>query len=321
MTGHDDWLNLVTEMALEPELPICDAQHHIKNLEGQRYLAADFIKDASGGHNIKQTIVVQNSSNLEPGPGGGMFPVDETIFVMKQIANIKSKIDIAAGFVGYADLATGKAVQTVLEAHLEAGKKRFKGIRYPSGQPNVLNESSILCDSRFREGFAFLSKYKLTYELSIGMSQFPELVDLAKKHPDTPIIVNHLGLSASRAKNPEEKDEMKVEWRRSIQMIAPITNIYMKLGGSGVPNRGFGFDKKPRPPTSEEMVQVVGDYYRFVIEQFGPKRCMFESNFPADKASSSYNVIWNAFKLVTKSFTKTDRSHMFQGTANQVYRL
>jgi L-fuconolactonase len=103
--------------------------------------------------------------------------------------------------------------------------------------------------------------------------------------------------------------------------VAPIESIYMKLGGSGVPNRGFGFDKKLKPPTSEEMVEAVNPYYQFAIEQFGPKRCMFESNFPADKASSSYTIIWNAFKIMTRQFTKTERAYMFKETANQVYRL
>jgi hypothetical protein len=32
------------------------------------------------------------------------------------------------------------------------------------------------------------------------------------------------------------------------------------------------------------------------IEQFGPGRCMFESNFTVDKVSYSYNVLYNAFK-------------------------
>jgi predicted TIM-barrel fold metal-dependent hydrolase len=150
------------------------------------------------------------------------------------------------------------------------------------------------------------------------MSQFPELVDLAKKFPYTPMIINNLGLRTFQAKTPEGKEEMIAKWRRSIQLVAPIDNIYIKLGGT---SRYFDFDKKPKPPTSEEMVKAVGTYYQFAIEQFGPKRCMFESNFPPDRSCSSYTVIWNAFKLMTKSFTKTERAYMFHDTANQVYSL
>ena len=124
-----------------------------------------------------------------------------------------------------------------------------------------------------------------------------------------------------QGKTPQEKDEMISEWRRRIQMVAAVDNIFVKLGATAMPDRGFGFDKKPRPPTSEEMVKAVRPYYQFLIEQFSPKRCMFESNFPSDKASSNYTVIWNAFKIMTKSFSKTERACLFHDTANRVYNL
>jgi L-fuconolactonase len=329
MNEHEEWLNLVAEQIIEPDLPICDSHHHLIALEGQRYLVADFVKDASGGHNIRQSVVVQTKSNYEQGSGGGMSPVDETVFVMKQIEGRKLKIDVAAGFVGYADLATGRAVQKVLEAHLEVGKKRFKGIRYyiPK-QSHALWQStepaapSILSDSRFLEGFAFLPKYKLTYDLPVGMSQFPELIDLAKRFPNTPMIISSLGWPMLQTNTPpEKKEEAITEWRRRIKMVTPVDNIYIKLGGTGIPQRGFGFDKKSMPPNSEEIVKVVGTYYQFVIEQLGPKRCMFGSNFPPEKIYSNYTVIWNAFKLMTKSFSKTERASMLHDTANQVYNL
>lgn len=311
----------VEEKALEPDLPICDAHHHLVNLEGQQYLAADYTRDANNGHKIKQTVIVQFNTHLQAVPGGGMSPVDETRFVMKQIAGLKSKIDVAAGFIGYADLTKGKDVQSVLEAHLEAGGKRFKGIRFYPKNEHENTGPSVLSDPKLREAFALLKKYKLTYELMIEMSQFSELAELAKYFPDIPIIINHLGWQARKVKTPEEKEQLIAGWRRGIQTVAPFENIYMKLGGSASPRNGFGFDKQPKQPTSEEMVKVVGAYYKFLIEQFGPKRCMFESNFPMDKLTSSYNVIWNAFKLMTRSYSNTERSFLFYNTANQVYYL
>ncbi len=48
---------------------------------------------------------------------------------------------------------------------------------------------------------------------------------------------------------------------------------------------------------------------------------MFESNFPVDKASCSYHVLWNAFKRLTAKFSAADRSALFHDTAARVYRL
>ena len=48
---------------------------------------------------------------------------------------------------------------------------------------------------------------------------------------------------------------------------------------------------------------------------------MFESNFPVDKVSFSYSVMWNAFKRITKDFTPEERAALFYNTAVNVYRL
>ena len=65
----------------------------------------------------------------------------------------------------------------------------------------------------------------------------------------------------------------------------------------------------------------MAPYYLWCIEQFGADRCMFESNFPVDKVSYSYTVIWNAFKRIAKGFSPPERNALFHDTAARVYRL
>ena len=48
---------------------------------------------------------------------------------------------------------------------------------------------------------------------------------------------------------------------------------------------------------------------------------MFESNFPVDKQSCSYTVLWNQFKKLTADFPADERAAMFHDTALRVYRL
>ena len=48
---------------------------------------------------------------------------------------------------------------------------------------------------------------------------------------------------------------------------------------------------------------------------------MFESNFPVDKASISYSVLWNAFKKMASNFSLEERDQMFYKTAAKVYRI
>ena len=62
-------------------------------------------------------------------------------------------------------------------------------------------------------------------------------------------------------------------------------------------------------------------YFIHCIEQFGVDRCMFESNFPVDKVSYLYNVVWNSFKRVAKGFSSDEKKMLFHDTAARVYRL
>ncbi len=48
---------------------------------------------------------------------------------------------------------------------------------------------------------------------------------------------------------------------------------------------------------------------------------MFESNFPVDKQSFSYGVVWNSFKRITRGFSPAERAALFHDTAARVYRL
>ncbi len=57
------------------------------------------------------------------------------------------------------------------------------------------------------------------------------------------------------------------------------------------------------------------------IELFGAERCMFESNFPVDKITSGYGVLWNAFKRLAAGASRSEKTALFSGTAARVYRI
>jgi len=58
-----------------------------------------------------------------------------------------------------------------------------------------------------------------------------------------------------------------------------------------------------------------------MIELFGVERCMFESNFPVDKLSCGYTVLWNSFKKLTRDYSAAERAALFHDTAARIYRL
>jgi len=95
----------------------------------------------------------------------------------------------------------------------------------------------------------------------------------------------------------------------------------VKLGGINMAVNGFGWHKRVVPPSSDELATVTRDYYLHTIDHFGPRRCMFESNFPVDKVSCSYRTLWNAFKKIASGFNPGEKAALFERTAAEVYRL
>ena len=116
-------------------------------------------------------------------------------------------------------------------------------------------------------------------------------------------------------------NEVLATWRSGIAAVARCPNVTIKLGGIGMPRTGFDWHTRSQPIGSEELAASMAPFMTYCIEQFGPNRCMFESNFPVDKVSFSYNVMYNAFKRLSKGYSAAERAAMFHDTAARVYRI
>jgi predicted TIM-barrel fold metal-dependent hydrolase len=144
---------------------------------------------------------------------------------------------------------------------------------------------------------------------------------LAKAFPNTPIVLNHIGGPLGIGPYARRRGEVFQAWKNGIATLADCPNIVVKLGGLGMTRCGFGWHERSAPPGSVDLSKTMAPYYSWCIERFGVERCMFESNFPVDKASYSYTVVWNAFKHICKDFSPGERSALLRDTAVRVYRL
>ena len=332
MPANDDWLALTPEAPIETDIPIIDPHHHLWDRPGNRYGLEELVADVSG-HNVRQTVFIECSSMYRAGEPDEFKPVGETEYVQGIAAMSASggfsSLRACTGIVGTADLRLGDAVVPVLEAQCAASPNRFRGVRHraawpdrrtpPPGQPAA--REHLLLDAEFREGFRYLREYALSFEAWVYHPDIPDVADLARAFPGTTIILNHLGGPILDGEFPGTRDEIFAQWRKDISLVAQCPNVVMKVGGIQMPVNGFGWHKRERPATSDELLAVNGPWYSHAIEAFGPDRCMFESNFPVDRASCSYNVLWNQFKKLSKGFRPDERATMFFDTAARVYRL
>jgi predicted TIM-barrel fold metal-dependent hydrolase len=69
------------------------------------------------------------------------------------------------------------------------------------------------------------------------------------------------------------------------------------------------------------LAKAWAPYIETCIAAFGPQRSMFESNFPVDKGSCSYQALWNAFKRIAAAYSADEKTALFSGAAKAAYRL
>jgi L-fuconolactonase len=320
------------EDVLEPALAICDPHHHLWDHPGHRYLLDELLADTGSGHDVRSTVFVECLSMYRAAGPAALRPVGETEFVNGIAAMSASgrygATRVAAGIVAFADLALGDQVGAVLDAHM-AASPRFRGIRHAAGwdaSEAVRNSHTnpppgLLGDARFRRGFGQLARRGLTFDAWCYHPQLPEVADLARAFPDTTIVLDHFGGPLGIGPYRDRRAEVFAGWRTALRGVADCPNVVAKLGGLVMPLNGFGFHKRAVPPTSVELADATRDWYRHAIECFGVERCMFESNFPVDRVSASYRVLWNSFKRIAAGFSSSEKAALFHDTAVRVYGL
>ncbi len=326
---HNAWVSQVQEAALEPELPICDAHHHLwldTGHTGWPYTLEDLIADTTSGHNVVRTVFLECGAQYRTDGPEHLRPVGETEFVADAARRSAAAggPDIAA-IMGSADLLDPR-LDEVLDAHEVAGDGRFRGIRYIVAQddypPLAMGTSAgVMQDATYLAGVRRLGERGLTYDVMTYFHQIPELVDVARACPGTTIVANHLGGPVGVGPYKDRRDEVLAQWRTNLEALATCPNVRLKLGGIGMPMYGLRWDRQPRPPTSEELAAPWRDPIRSCIDAFGPARCLFESNFPVDKRGCGYAVLWNTFKRVTDGYSDAERRDLFHDSAARAYRV
>lgn len=331
---NHDWLALHEEETLEPDLPICDAHHHLwidrANRGSPRYALAELLADLDTGHNIVSTVFIQCGAEYRKDGPDALRVVGETEFVVdiaEQAASAPA--EIAKGIIGFVDLRLGPTVGEVLEAHIEAGKGRFRGIRCGAtweASEEISNSSwgapaNILLDPAYRAGARELAARGLVFEGWCYHPQLPEMIDFARANPDLAIVLDHAGGPLGHGPYAGRRAEILQDWKTSMAELAACDNVAVKLGGLNMKANGFAWPSRQTPPTSEDLLEATRPYFEFLIETFGPERCMFESNYPVDKQGCGYNALWNSFKCLAANYSPAEKAKLFHDTAVRVYGL
>lgn len=321
------------EEILEPDLPICDPHHHLWDFPGSRYLIEELNADTGAGHRVESTVFVECTAFYRADSAQALRPVGETEFVNGVAAMSASgrygDMRACEGIVGRADLSLGAAVDEVLAAHVRAGGGRFRGVRDTGAwdpSDDVRNghtnpPKGLYGSAKFREGYARLAAFDLSFEAWQFHPQIPEVTDLARAFPETPLMLDHVGGILGIGPYAGRRHEEFARWKADISELAKCPNVSVKLGGLGMAICGFDFHKREVPASSAELADAWRPYIETCIEVFGPQRSMFESNFPVDRVSCDYATLWNALKRLASGASVDEKAMLFKDTARKFYRL
>jgi predicted TIM-barrel fold metal-dependent hydrolase len=290
----------------------------------------ELVSDIGSGHNIRSTVFIEVRCEYRQDGPDEMKPVGEVEYIQgvadQSATGNHGPTKAAAAIIGHADLKVGEDVRSVLEAMREVSPDRFRGVRHSVGwdeSPELVNRDiqGALSTTGYRAGAKILSDMGLILENSLYFHQLSELAEFAQAVPDLTIVLNHIGGLLRVGPYANRDEEVLPEWRRGVEEVARCPNIIMKLGGVGQLRYGYYWHNRETPIGSEELAGELGPLMEHCIQQFGPNRCMFESNFPVDKISYSYNVVFNAFKRLSKGYSESERAAMFHDNAARIYNI
>lgn len=309
------------EEILDPELPICDPHHHLWDRPGHRYLIDEYTADTRSGHNVRCSVEIECRLAYRSDGPETFRSVGETEYVAAS-----DKDALIAGMVVFADLRIPE-IEDLLAAHREVSGGRLRGVRHSIAWDAVIPATrampaNLLDDPAFDKGLDVLGRQGLTFDAWLYHPQLPGLAELARRHLDVQIVLEHFGTPLGIGPYSGRRDEVYDLWRSSMKDLSACPNVAVKLGGIGQARLGVEWPNDSREvTTSDDIARVWGEPLRWCIEQFGAARCMFESNFPVDGEVFNYVAVWNAYKRMTADASADERSALFHDSAVRVYQL
>lgn len=318
------------EEIIDPLREIIDCHHHLWNRPDSRYMVDEFLRDAQDGHHVVQSIFIQCRTGYRHGTLDS--PALETTAIAHATHASQgqaSPVQVGAGIVGYADMRGGAGIAPLLDAHIQSGGDRFKGVRHivawadgpefqVEGYPTA---PGMMSSPEFEAALQQLAVRNLSFEAMVYHTQLDELAGVARTHADTRFVLNHIGLPLGIGAFSSRKEHAFADWRAGLRALAGCDNVYIKLGGMGMHMLGLALDSEPGPFASKRIADAYRPYVDECVSAVGANRCMFESNFPVDRRRCDYRTLWNAFKRIGSSYTEDEKHMLFSDTARRCYGL
>ncbi len=223
---------------------------------------------------------------------GSPDPVTETVWLTEMAKTDPAPMRI----IGDTALGKDDAI-SVLERHMQS--PLFVGVRDFSAEPMLASKTII---PAYEKSLVFMAKNKLVFDLDCEWQNMDQAIELANRHPDLPIVLQHIGFPRKR------DDEYFKNWSAAVKRLGKTQSVTMKISGLGMTDPRF---------TKESLRKWVDT----CVEAFGPDRCVLGSNWPVDRLYSSYDTIISFLREYISGLSASEQEKICNGNAKNLYKF
>ena len=223
--------------------------------------------------------------------------VAETEFMLEVAAN-ETRVH---GVVGWVDFESARGPEELARL---AENPKLCGVR-----PMIQD----IADPDWMLGDALTPCYRavidsgLVFDALVLPHHLENLLELCSRHPELRVVIDHGAKPEIRSWSDDTG--ARASWTRDMARLARETSCVCKLSGL-VTEAKEGWTRSDLRP----FVDVL-------LENFGPGRLLFGSDWPVVNLGGGYDRWWDAVCDLTASLSNEGRDAVFGGNASRVYGL
>jgi len=274
-----------------------DAHHHVWDLAVRdqpwtaglaplrRSFTVDDLRPAAQRADVTATVVVQTITVAQETP---------------ELLALAAAEPLIAGVVGWVPLDSPEVADQLAALRSLPGGDTLVGVRH---QVQEEPDPWWLARPEVRAGLTAVGASGLAYDLLVTAEQLPAAVDTVRALPEVRFVLDHAG-------NPPVDPAADAAWRNAVAELARAGNVVVKL--SGLVTRAY----PKRVPAG-----LLRSWAATLLEEFGPDRMMFGSDWPVCTLSASYDEVLAVALNTVAGLSAAERRAVFAGTATRTYRL
>jgi L-fuconolactonase len=216
----------------------------------------------------------------------------------RELLRIAANQPLIQGVVGWVPFAEKNVAAVINEF---ANNPRLKGFRHVvQDEP----DDRFLDGAEFNAGVRHLAGRGLVYDLLVFPNQLPAAIDFADRHPDIPMVLDHI------AKPMIALGHFDEQWHKNFRELARRPHVTCKFSGVATEVRDASW-----------TIDTIRPYWDVALEAFGNERLMYGSDWPVCLLATEYGRWLKTARQLASSLSTQEQDRFFAGNASRVYRL